>query len=91
MEESPLLFHYQKNRIIMRKLLLIEDDPDLGEMLKKYLELSSFIITWARDGVEGYEFFENEVFDICLIDVMMPRLDGFSLASKLQMILNHID
>ncbi len=67
----------------MRKLLLIEDDPDLGEMLKKYLELSSFIITWAKDGMEGYEFFENEVFDICLIDVMMPRLDGFSLASKI--------
>ncbi|HPE84318.1 MAG: response regulator transcription factor [Aequorivita sp.] len=67
----------------MRRILLAEDDIDFGTMLKQYLELNKFSVVWAKDGMEGLEFFNNGDFDICILDVMMPVMDGFSLAEKI--------
>ena len=67
----------------MKKILLAEDDFDFGAILKQYLELQGFVITWAKDGEEALNIIQNNSFDICVLDVMMPKLDGFSLAEKI--------
>jgi DNA-binding response OmpR family regulator len=65
------------------RILLAEDDPDFGNILKQYLEMSGFRITWAKDGVEAFEIFKKESFNICVLDIMMPKMDGFTLAEKI--------
>ncbi|CAM1361115.1 response regulator transcription factor [Tenacibaculum xiamenense] len=66
----------------MKTVLLAEDDIDFGNILKQYLSLYEFKVTWAKDGEEALEVFHKNEFDICVFDVMMPKLDGFSLAEK---------
>ncbi len=67
----------------MKKLLLAEDDFDFAAILKQYLELHQFEVTWAENGEIALDYFKNQTFDICIFDVMMPKLDGFSLAEKI--------
>lgn len=67
----------------MKQLLLAEDDLDFGSILKQYLELHDFNVTWAKNGSEAFELFQKDRFSICILDVMMPKLDGFSLAEKI--------
>lgn len=66
----------------MKKVLLAEDDIDFGNILKQYLTLHNFTVSWAKDGEEALQKAMDETFDICVFDVMMPKLDGFSLAEK---------
>lgn len=66
----------------MKRILLAEDDLDFGNILKQYLEISGYQITWAKDGNEALELFKNGTFNICVFDVMMPKMDGFTLAEK---------
>jgi DNA-binding response OmpR family regulator len=66
----------------MKHILLAEDDLDFGNILKQYLEISGYQITWAKDGNEALELFKKEQFNICVFDVMMPEMDGFTLAEK---------
>ena len=66
----------------MRHILLAEDDFDFGSILKQYLELHQYKVSWAKDGNEALELFAKNKYDICVFDVMMPKLDGFSLAEK---------
>lgn len=66
----------------MKKLLLAEDDFDFAAILKQYLELHQFEVTWAENGEIALDYFKNQNFDICVFDVMMPKMDGFSLAEK---------
>ena len=67
----------------MKNILLAEDDQDFGFMLKKYLELNKYKISWAKNGEEALEVFQDDDFDICILDVMMPKMDGFTLAKKI--------
>ncbi|MDT7832413.1 response regulator transcription factor [Flavobacteriaceae bacterium S356] len=67
----------------MKQLLLAEDDLDFGSILKQYLELHHFKVIWAKDGMEAFDAFQKDSFAMCILDVMMPRLDGFSLAEKI--------
>ncbi|WP_289661381.1 response regulator transcription factor [Flavobacterium panacagri] len=67
----------------MKKLLLAEDDFDFATILKQYLELNQFEVTWAENGEIALDYFKKQTFDICVLDVMMPILDGFSLAEKI--------
>ena len=67
----------------MKRILLAEDDIDFGNILKQYLEISSYHVTWAKDGDEAFKVFNEDHFDICVFDVMMPKLDGFTLAEKI--------
>ncbi len=66
----------------MKHILLAEDDLDFGHILKQYLEISGFSITWAKDGKEALDLFEKSNYNICVFDVMMPKMDGFTLAEK---------
>jgi len=67
-----------------KKILLVEDDPNFGTVLKDYLMLNDYDVTHAKDGLEGLIMFKNDDFDICILDVMMPRKDGFSLAKDIR-------
>lgn len=65
------------------RILLAEDDPDLGNILAQYLEMQGFIVALARDGEEAWEQFQKVLPTICILDVMMPKMDGFELAQKI--------
>lgn len=66
------------------QILLCEDDTNLGMVLKNYLELNDYDVTLERDGRLGLAAFQREKFDICLLDVMMPHMDGFTLAEEIR-------
>jgi DNA-binding response OmpR family regulator len=65
-------------------ILLVEDDLNFGDVLKSYLEMHEFDVTLASDGVQGYESYRKGKFDLCILDVMMPRKDGFTLAREIR-------
>ncbi|MDZ7635423.1 MAG: response regulator [Bacteroidales bacterium] len=65
------------------KLLLAEDDVDFWN-ISQYVTLSGFEVALARDGREAWEMFHASRPDICVLDVMMPEMDGFTLAEKLR-------
>ena len=67
-----------------KKILLVEDDPNFGTVLKDYLTLNDYDVTHAKDGIEGLIMFKNSDYDLCILDVMMPRKDGFSLAQDIR-------
>ncbi|MDJ1504470.1 response regulator transcription factor [Xanthocytophaga agilis] len=66
------------------KILLVEDDNNLGELLKEYLDLKGYEARLARDGEEAFNLFRKETYDLCIFDVMMPKKDGFSLAKEVR-------
>ncbi len=66
------------------KVLLVEDDSNFGNVLKNYLELNDFDVVLERDGRLGMAAFQRQKFDICLLDVMMPHVDGFTLAEEIR-------
>jgi two-component system response regulator TrcR len=66
------------------KVLLVEDEAVLASIVKETLDARGFALTIAANGVEGWSFFNNNKPDICVIDVMMPRKDGFSLAEDIR-------
>lgn len=66
------------------KILLVEDEQNFGDVLRSYLEMNDFDITLAKDGVAGLEAFRKGEFDLCILDVMMPKKDGFTLAGDIR-------
>ena len=66
------------------KILLVEDDPCFGSVLKSYLELSDYEVVHHENGALGLDAFRKEKFDLCLLDVMMPNMDGFTLGKKIR-------
>lgn len=66
------------------KILLVEDDTNLGQVLKNYLELHDYVVELCRDGILGLAAFKREKFDLCILDVMMPNMDGFTLAEEIR-------
>jgi two-component system OmpR family response regulator len=67
-----------------KKILLVEDDPNFGSILKDYLILNDFDVTLAKNGMEGFEKFKKDTFDLCILDVMMPYKDGYTLAKEIR-------
>ncbi len=66
------------------RLLVVEDDPNLGDILKEYLEMKGYEPTLCRDGEEGWNKFKKDRYDLCLLDIMMPKKDGFTLAREIK-------
>lgn len=71
-------------------ILLCEDDPNLGRLLSDYLQAKGFETTWAKDGVEGLKEFHRASFDLVILDVMMPRKDGFQVAEEIRRESRHL-
>lgn len=66
------------------KILFVEDDPNLSMVLKDYLEMIGYEIIHAKDGEQGWKIFVAGAFDLLILDVMMPKKDGFTLASEIR-------
>ncbi|MEO9475475.1 MAG: response regulator transcription factor [Cyclobacteriaceae bacterium] len=68
------------------RILLAEDDPNLGQVLNEYLNLKGFETKLCVDGQQGADTFKPGKFDLCVLDLMMPKKDGFQLASEIRAI-----
>ncbi len=66
------------------KIFLVEDDLSFGAVLKSYLEIHEFEVAWVDDGKCALERFKNGKFDICILDVMLPNIDGFTIGSEIR-------
>ena len=69
----------------MPTILLVEDDPNLGQLVQEFLTMKGYETNRATDGNRGLELFMNGNYDLCLFDVMMPKKDGFTLAKEVRM------
>lgn len=67
-----------------QRLLLVEDDPSFGSVLKDYLVINDFEVTHAIDGEDGLTKFKEGEYDLCILDVMMPKKDGFTLGKEIK-------
>jgi DNA-binding response OmpR family regulator len=75
----------------MKKILLVEDDPNLGLLLQDYLQLKGkFEVVLCKDGDEGLKAFTRQQFDLLILDVMMPKKDGFTLGKEIRRINNKV-
>jgi DNA-binding response OmpR family regulator len=63
-----------------KKILLVEDDPSLGFVIKDNLSIKGYDVTLCKDGEEGEESFNLNLYNLCIFDIMLPKKDGFSLA-----------
>ena len=69
-----------------KSILLAEDDDNLGQLLQTFLKAKGFQVDLARNGKHAYERFNSGRFDFCIFDVMMPEMDGFTLAKEVRLI-----
>jgi DNA-binding response OmpR family regulator len=67
-----------------RNIFLVEDDENFGSVLKSYLEMNDFNVSWTKDGAKAIHNFVLQKYDICILDIMLPNLDGFSIAKKIK-------
>jgi DNA-binding response OmpR family regulator len=67
-----------------KQILLVEDDVNFGTVLRDYLQLNGYKVVLARNGLEGFEKFKKNEFDICILDVMMPYKDGFTVVKEIR-------
>ena len=72
------------------KIFLVEDDLSFGSVLKSYLEINDFSVEWVDDGKYAMDHFRKGVFNICILDVMLPHVDGFTIANEIRQINNEI-
>lgn len=68
----------------IKKLLLVEDDENLGIVLKDFLEMEGYSVTHCKNGKSGLEAFLTNKFNLAILDVMLPLMDGFTLAEKIR-------
>jgi len=66
------------------KIFLVEDDTNFGGVLKAYLEMDNYYVTWIDDGQKAIDSFEKDQYSICILDVMLPNVDGFSIAKSIK-------
>jgi DNA-binding response OmpR family regulator len=69
---------------IKANILLVEDDTNMGIILTDFLEMNSYSVTLATDGISGFELFKTGNYDICILDIMLPYKDGFTLADDIR-------
>ena len=67
-----------------RQILLVEDDLDLGFLLMEFLESENFRVKLCRDGATAWQYFKKSCFDLCILDIMVPKLDGFNFAQRIK-------
>ena len=70
----------------MYRILLVEDEKNFASVLKEYLKMSGFEVTLCENGEEGIKTFAKDKFDLCILDIMMPKKDGFTLSTEIKTI-----
>lgn len=71
-------------------VLLVEDDPNLGSVLQEFLELKGFTVVRVEDGLAGIQRSQVEQFGLCILDIMLPKRDGFAVARELRAMNNNV-
>lgn len=66
------------------KILIVEDDLSVSEMIKDYLEKEGYEVTAAFEGEEGMQKFQNDAFDLIILDIMMPKLNGIEVMKQIR-------
>jgi DNA-binding response OmpR family regulator len=72
------------------KIFLVEDDLSFGSVLKSYLEINDYSVEWIDDGKYAVDHFRKGSFNICILDIMLPHVDGFTIAQEIRKINNDI-
>jgi two-component system, OmpR family, response regulator len=72
------------------RIFLVEDDLSFGSVLKSYLEINDFSVEWVDDGKYAMDHFRKGVFNICILDIMLPHVDGFTIANEIRKINNDV-
>ena len=70
----------------MNRILLVEDNDTLGYVLREYLEMKGFEVNLARNGKEGLHLFKKQAYDLSILDIMMPEMDGLTLAREIRLL-----
>ena len=73
-----------KKSEVKTKIILVEDDVNLGFLLVDFLEVNGFDVKLYRDGISGLNGFRTNDFNFCILDLMLPNMDGFTLAEKIK-------
>jgi DNA-binding response OmpR family regulator len=73
-----------EEKIENARIMLCEDDENLGMLLREYLEAKNYNVDLCVDGEAGFNTFQTNKYDLCILDVMMPKMDGFTLAYKIR-------
>lgn len=68
------------------KIFLVEDDLSFGSVLKSYLEINDFAVEWVDDGKYALDHFRKSIYNICILDIMLPHVDGFTIAQEIRKI-----
>ncbi len=68
----------------MYKIFLLEDDYNFGQVLQSYLEINDYEVVLVTDGLHAFDEYQKNDFDICILDVMLPNIDGFTIARKIK-------
>ena len=72
------------------KIFLVEDDLSFGSVLKSYLEINDYSVEWVDDGKYALDHFRKGLFNICFLDIMLPHVDGFTIANEIRQINNEV-
>ena len=72
------------------KIFLVEDDYSVGSVLKSYLEINDYSVEWVDDGKYALDHFRKGLFQICILDIMLPHVDGFTIANEIRQINNEV-
>ncbi|MDR2362118.1 MAG: response regulator transcription factor [Prevotellaceae bacterium] len=68
------------------RILLAEDEENMGMLLRDYLTIKGYVVNWFPDGEQAFKHFSPENYDICILDVMMPKKDGITLAQEIRQV-----
>lgn len=63
---------------------MVEDDRNFGTVMKAYLEINGFLVTWVKDGSQAFKRYKEGAYDLCVLDVMLPNVDGFTIAQDIK-------
>lgn len=66
------------------RIFLVEDDLNFGTVMKSYLEMNEFTVEWVNDGKHAVESFKKGFYDLCILDVMLPHVDGFTIGQEIK-------
>jgi len=72
------------------KIFMVEDDKNFGAVMKSYLSIHDYEVEWVDDGALAVRTFESQSFDLCILDVMLPHVDGFTIAAEIRKRNEHV-
>jgi len=67
-------------------IFLLEDDRNFGSVLKAYLEMNDFDVLWVNDGLQAIKAYKTKSYDVCILDVMLPHIDGFTIGKEIKLL-----